>query len=145
MYNYCSLDQKFKRLDGLLLDTMIQWDHFCTLKIKNFWRTSVFILRPLIPCFGLLVTSALDFKARVDSPVCVLHYLCQTESSDSPLVSQLLTPWWPAWQPNCCNHILLNWKDIWWHGAIKFEIRIVKKLAALFTTHCKRNWNHHQK
>ena len=27
---------------------------------------------PLIPCFGLLVTSALGFKARVDSLPCVL-------------------------------------------------------------------------
>ena len=62
----------------------------------NFWRTSVLFVGPLIPLFwtsgnlypwfGLLVTSALAFKARVDPLACVLHHLHATESSGSPLV-----------------------------------------------------------
>ena len=32
----------------------------------NFWRVSFFFVGPLIPCFRLLVTSTLGFKARVD-------------------------------------------------------------------------------
>ena len=42
-------------------------------------------------CFGLLVTSALRFKARIDLFVCMLCCPCATESSDSPLVQHLLT------------------------------------------------------
>ena len=42
-------------------------------------------------CFGLLVTSFLGFKARVDPLACMLCCLCTTESSDSPLVQHLLT------------------------------------------------------
>ena len=33
-------------------------------------------MEPVIPSFGLLVTSTLGFKARVDSLTCVLHCLC---------------------------------------------------------------------
>ena len=47
------------------------------------------------PCFGLLVTSALGFKTRVDSLACVLPRLCTTDSSDSPLVWHLPFP--PIW------------------------------------------------
>ena len=50
-------------------------------------------------CFGLLVTSTLSFKTRVDPLVCVFH--CLHVSSDSPLVWHLLTSWQPAWQPSC--------------------------------------------
>ena len=54
---------------------------------------SPFLSSQWCPCFGLLVTSALGFKAA-----CMLCHLHATESSDSPLVPQLLTSWWPAWQ-----------------------------------------------
>ena len=43
------------------------------------------------PDYGLLVTSALGFKARVDSLACVLPRLRTMDSSDSPLVLHLLT------------------------------------------------------
>ena len=49
-------------------------------------------------CFGLLVTSTLGFKVRVDPLVCVFH--CLHASSDSHLVWHLLTCWQPAWQPS---------------------------------------------
>ena len=39
---------------------------------------------------GFVVTSALDFKARVDPLTCLFHHLYVI---DSPLAS-----WWPAWQ-----------------------------------------------
>ena len=50
------------------------------------------------PCFGLLVMSALGFKARVDPLACMLC-CCAMKSSDSLLVQHLLTCWWQAWQP----------------------------------------------
>ena len=59
----------------------------------------IFILRTSVlfyTCFGLLVTSALDIKVRVDPLACVLCCLHIMESSDSPLVRHLLTSWQPA-------------------------------------------------
>ena len=62
------------------------------------------------PLIGLMVTSALSFKARVDSFTCVLCYLYTTNSSDSPLVWHLLTSclsvsykhWWGrVWDRVC--------------------------------------------
>ena len=48
--------------------------------------------------FGPLVTTALCFKARVDSLTGLLHHLCAMHSSDSPLVRHLLTSWRPTWR-----------------------------------------------
>ena len=42
------------------------------------------------PCFGLLVMSAVSFKAKVDSLAYVLCHLRATDSLDSPLVRHLL-------------------------------------------------------
>ena len=53
-------------------------------------------------CFGLLVTFALGYKARVDSLACMPRCLCAT---DSTLVRHLLTSWWPAWQPSRFIHV----------------------------------------
>ena len=52
------------------------------------------------PCFGLLVTSALGFKARVDP---FLHAFSPVWSSDSPLVQHLLTVQRSAWQLSLFN------------------------------------------
>ena len=58
------------------------------------------------PSFGLLVTSVLACKARVDPFACVLSHLCAMNSSDSPVVQHLLpsllntrlwTLWWLYW------------------------------------------------
>ena len=49
-----------------------------------------------ITCFGLLVMSALGFKARMDPITCVLRHLHAMESSDSPLVRHHLTSWRPT-------------------------------------------------
>ena len=54
----------------------------------------------LVPLFWLLVTFALDFKSRVDPLTCVLFCLISMDSSDSPLVQDLLTSRWSAWQPS---------------------------------------------
>ena len=43
------------------------------------------------PCFELLVTYALGFKARMDPFTCIFRHLYTTLSSDSPLVRHLLT------------------------------------------------------
>ena len=58
---------------------------------KKIWRTSVFLWGHWYPCFGLLVTSALGFKPKLDPLACVLCCLHATESSDLPLVRYLLT------------------------------------------------------
>ena len=70
-----------------------------------------FLWRHWYPCFGLLVMSALGFKVRVDPSLACL--LTAMDSSDSPVVWQLLTSWWPALQlslfdPHVCKH--------WWES-----------------------------
>ena len=55
-----------------------------------FWRIRVLFVI-LIPCFGLLVTFALAFKARVEPLTCMLCHLHTMDSLDSPLVLHLLT------------------------------------------------------
>ena len=42
----------------------------------------------------------LPWVLKVDPLTCILHCLCTTESSDSPLVGHLLTCWQPSWQPS---------------------------------------------
>ena len=64
------------------------------------------------PCFGFLVMSALGFKARVDFLTCLVHHLCTTDSSDSPVVQYLLTSWWLVWEPSCFIHVLAY--RHWW-------------------------------
>ena len=67
---------------------------------KKIWRTLVLFVGPLIPLFGLLMRSALSFKARVNCFIYMLSHLCAMKSSDSPLVQHLLISWWPTWQPS---------------------------------------------
>ena len=50
-------------------------------------------LSPLIPCFRLLVTSVLGFKARGGSLACVFRHLHVMDSPDSPLVSGPCAIW----------------------------------------------------
>ena len=65
-----------------------------------------------IPVFGLLATSVLGFKARVDTFACLLCCLHTMDSSDSPLVQHLLTSWWLVWQPSCFIYVLAY--NHWW-------------------------------
>ena len=67
---------------------------------KNFGGHHSFLWGHWYHSFGLLVTSAMGFKARVCSIVCMLHCLHAMNSSDSPLAQHLLTSWQPAWQPS---------------------------------------------
>ena len=62
---------------------------------KKFWKTLVILWGHWYPCFWLLMTSALGFKASVDLFTCMLPHLHATESLDSPLVRHLL--------PGCCG------------------------------------------
>ena len=48
---------------------------------------------PVIPCFGLPMTSVLGLKARVDSSLACFVISYMTDASDSPLVLHLLTSW----------------------------------------------------
>ena len=59
----------------------------------KFWRIQVPFVGPLISYCGLLVMSALGFKARVDP----LHAFSLVWSSDPPLVWHLLTGKRSAW------------------------------------------------
>ena len=67
------------------------------------------------PCFGLLVTSPLGFKARVGSALFELSRgipVMLHVPWDSPLVWHLLTSWWPAWQLSHLFHIpARHWWD----------------------------------
>ena len=66
------------------------------------------------PCFGLLVTSPLGFKARVGSALFELSGgICVTLHVpwDSPLVGHLPTSWQPAWQPSHLHIPVGHWWD----------------------------------
>ena len=68
------------------------------------------------PCFRLLVTSPLAFKARVSSALFELSGGVRVTLHvpwDSPLVQHLPTPWWPAWQPSHLFHIPARH---WWNS-----------------------------
>ena len=58
------------------------------------------------PCLGLLGTSALGFRARVDLFACMFWHMHPIDSSDSPLVRHLLTSCRSAWQPSCFIHVV---------------------------------------
>ena len=105
--------KKITRIDfvGTFLSCFYTVLQYCSLKnfhssfqlIEKCWNIYIYIFKFFVghksflwghwcPCFGLLVTSALGFKARVDSLACVLPRLCTTDSSDSPLVQHLPFP-----------------------------------------------------
>ena len=65
---------------------------------SNICRIQVLFVGSLKPLFGLLVTSALDFQARVESLACMFSCMYAVNSSGSPLVRHLLTAQWSAWQ-----------------------------------------------
>ena len=74
----------------------------------NFGGHESFFWGHWYPCFGLLVTSPLGFKARVGSALFELSGgVCVTLHVpwDSPLVQHLPTCWRPAWQPSHLFHI----------------------------------------
>ena len=73
-----------------------QFEHFFN---KFFGGHKSFLWGHWYPCFGLLVTSALGFKAGV------VPHLCTMDSPDSPLVRQLPTSWWPARQLVVYMHV----------------------------------------
>ena len=77
-----------------------------SLILKFFGGHKSFLLCHRYDCFRLLVMSAMGFKARVNSLSCVLHHLHATDFSHSPLVSHLLTSWWPTWPLKCFIHVL---------------------------------------
>ena len=74
--------------------------------MKIFGGYKSFLWSHWCPCFGLLVPSALGFKAIVNSLICILCCLCTTDSSDSPMVRHLLTSWWSVWQRSHFIHLL---------------------------------------
>ena len=75
-------------------------------------RQQSFLYDHWYPRFGLLMTSALGFKARVDSLTCMLCHLHTMDSLDSPLVPHLLTSWWVACTWAASIHVLVL--EHWW-------------------------------
>ena len=74
------------------------------------------------PCFGLLVTSALSFKARVDP----MHAFSLVWSSDLPLVQHLLTVWRSAWQLSLLNPCTYRCVcKHWWRFGLELEPKTV--------------------
>ena len=76
------------------------------------WGNKSFLWAHWYPCFGLLVTSPLGFKARVG----MLHV-----PRDLHLVPQLLTSWWSEWQlshslPHTCKQALVGLKTGNYHA-----------------------------
>ena len=71
--------------------------------LKIFGGHESFLWGHWYPCFGLLVTSPLGFKARVGSALFTLGGGVQVALHvpwDSTLVLHLLTSWRPAWLPS---------------------------------------------
>ena len=79
----------------------------------NFWRTSVLLCDHWYPCFGLLVTSTLAFKAKVDPllvcflPSCngFLRFTSGATPADLLVVSRAAEPFWSRYFTCQKNHI----------------------------------------
>ena len=86
------------------------------IQLFGFWGHLSFLLSDWYPCSGLLVTSALGFKARVDPLACRLHHLYAIDSSDWPLVQHLLTWWLSSFSIHSLTHIkvLVGFESFLW-------------------------------
>ena len=80
---------------------------FCLFFFKHFGGHMSFLWGHWYPCFGLLVTSALGFKARVDSLACFLACVLFRRFTSGATPANLLTasmaaePLWPTYlQPS---------------------------------------------
>ena len=82
-----AIDNKTSGVKKIKRESDIASDCCNFLFISNVSRTSVLSVGP---CFGLLVTSHLGFKARVDSLACMFHRLHAADSSDSLLMQMIL-------------------------------------------------------
>ena len=76
-----------------VINVQFLWSQYLK-RIFFFAGNQSFLWGHWYPCFGLLVTSVLGFKPRVDTLACVLHYLHAMDSPDSSLVRHLLTSSW---------------------------------------------------
>ena len=86
---------------------------------------------PLIPLFWTFGDVCPGLYANVDSPVCMLHCLDTTDSSDSTLVQHLLTSWQLAWRPSCCDsltciHVLVGLKSGIEHARMLHQHHLVQ-------------------
>ena len=71
-----------RNVNWIILSFEIDWNlQLKAVFSKCFGGHKSFLWGHLYPRFELLVTSALGFKALVDSLVCMLHCLCTTNSS----------------------------------------------------------------
>ena len=97
-----------------------QWQTNCFFFVffkKIFGAHESFLWGHWYPCFGLLVTSPLGFKARVGSALFELSggvHVTLHVPWDSPLVWHLPTSWQPAWQPSHLFHIPASH---WWDSS----------------------------
>ena len=99
---------------------------------KKIGRHQFFLWGHWYPCLRFLVMSALG-----RSFACVLHHLYAMDSSDSPLLWQLMTSFWPAWQP---SHLLSTYLHTHTHTQIVgFEPG--NKLTARQSDRCTTKWS----
>ena len=59
-----------------------------------------FLLGHWYPCFWTSGDVYPGFEARIETLICLLHYLHAMNSPHSYLMWHLLTSWWPVWQPS---------------------------------------------
>ena len=88
--------------------------------LKNTGGHKSFLWGHWYPCFGLLEMLPL-FQGQGVFLACMLCHLHVRVSSDSPLVWQLLTSWWPAWQlrfldPRTCRSCI---HKHWWGSNLR--------------------------
>ena len=99
----------------VLLIQNLQTFFFC----KNSWRTRVLFVWPLIPLFWTTGDISSGFQSQSGQPywhlaeAYVLHI-----PWDSPLVWQLPTFWWPAWQS---SHLLHVPARHWWDSKLSYH------------------------
>ena len=112
----------------------------CPLVKKTFGGHQSFLWATDTSNFGLLVTSALAFKARVDPIACMPCCLHVTNSSNSPLVQHLLTFCCPAWQLSCSTlctgekAVVFLESGIYCTAASQCETRLYRLSYARLTT-----------
>ena len=111
--------------------------------LKIFVGHKSFLWGHWYPCFGLLVTAALGFKARMDSLACVLPRLHTMDSSDfftniftniagsrnhnRTCCSTMLLTIWPLWLSSDINSWWCQTSNQFWSNSFKSHENVYKR------------------
>ena len=93
------------------------WNTICTIFIHRDHLFPEQLVNSINPCFGLLVMSALDFKARVDPLVCFIACMQQNpqihqHDNQAVLIQVLANKHWWRSRPGYLMDFLWNLMDI---------------------------------